>query len=92
MAMGKLVETPQTKNRIMVVKRPMMMVGFLPKASEALPQGTAVLLCATEKAAEVTPAHFATAFCSTPKLRIISGKYGNTDVKANGSANLAIAA
>lgn len=91
-AIGKLVETPQTKNRIMVVKSPVMIVGFRPKVSAAVPQETAVVLCATEKAADVRPAHFATSFCSTPKLRIISGRYGKTDVSAKGSANLAMAA
>jgi hypothetical protein len=74
MAMGRLVDRPQTRNRIMVVKRPHMIVIFRPNVSDALPQATAVQLWATEKAADVRPAHFATSFCLMPKLRIISGR------------------
>ncbi|KAK5634908.1 hypothetical protein RRF57_010621 [Xylaria bambusicola] len=67
------------------------MIGFLPNLSEARPHGTAVRLCATEKTALVAPAHFATSFLSTPKLAIISGRYGYTEVMASGSANRATA-
>lgn len=75
----------------MVLSRPMRMVGFRPMLSESRPQGTAVTLCASEKTADVTPAQKATSFFSMPKLWIISGRYGKTDVKASGSENLAAA-
>lgn len=91
MAIFRLVETPQAKKKHMVQNRPVMMIGFLPNLSEARPQGTAVKLCAKEKTALVAPAHLATSFSSTPKLAIISGKYGYTEVMANGSANRATA-
>lgn len=68
-----------------------MMVGFRPIRSESMPQGTAVRLWAMLKTAPVRPAHCATFSRFTPKLRIISGRYGKTDVKARGSANLATA-
>lgn len=68
-----------------------MIVGFLPNRSDALPHGTAVQLWANEKTADVMPAHLATSFCSTPKLLIISGRYGKTEVKASGSAKRATA-
>jgi hypothetical protein len=90
--MGRLVDMPQTKKPTMVQKRPMRMIGFLPNLSDALPHATAVALCDKEKTEPVMPAHLATSVLSTPKLAIISGKYGNTDVRAIGSANLATAA
>jgi hypothetical protein len=89
--MARLVDMPQTKKPIMVQKRPMRMMGFLPNLSDALPHATAVALWDKEKTDPVMPAHLATSVLSTPKLAIISGKYGNTDVRAIGSANLATA-
>lgn len=74
MAMGKLVETPHIKKQTMVQKSPTRIVGFRPNRSEALPHGTAVMLCASEKTELVAPAHFAISFFSTPKLAIISGR------------------
>lgn len=80
MAIVKLVDIPHIKKHIIVHRRPTMITGFLPSRSDALPHGTAVMLCAREKTELVTPAHFATSFLSTPKLAIISGRYGKTDV------------
>jgi hypothetical protein len=74
MAIGRLVDKPQMTKQIMVLVRPIRMIGFRPNLSENLPHGTAVRLCDIEKTAPVRPAHFATAFFSTPKLWIISGK------------------
>lgn len=74
MAMGRLVDMPQARKQIMVLMRPIKMMGLRPILSEALPHGTAVMLCETEKMAPVRPAHFATSFLSTPKLLIISGR------------------
>lgn len=79
-AIGKLVDMPQTMKPIIVKKSPARMTGFLPSRSEALPQATAVKLCARENTELVIPAHFAISFLSTPKLDIISGRYGKTDV------------
>lgn len=73
-AIGRLVAMPHIKKRNMVEARPIRMIGFLPKVSEALPHGTAVRLCDTENTAPVMPAHLATSFFSTPKLLIISGR------------------
>ena len=91
MAMGKLVDMPQKKKQIMVLARPVRMTGLRPNLSDALPQATAVRLWETEKMAPVRPAHLATSSFSTPKLAIISGRYGKTEVSARGSANLATA-
>jgi hypothetical protein len=44
-----------------------------------------------EKVEPTRPAHLATLFSGMPKLLIISGRYGKTEVSANGSANLATA-
>ena len=91
MAMERLVDMPQARKHTMVLSKPTKMMGFRPILSEALPHGTAVILCETENMAPVKPAHFATSFSSTPKLLIISGRYGKTEVNARGSANLAAA-
>ncbi len=74
MAIGRLVETPHIRKHTMVQSNPVMIVGFRPNRSEALPQKTAVRLCAREKTALVAPAHFAISFFSMPKLEIISGR------------------
>jgi hypothetical protein len=92
MAMGRLVDMPHRRKQHMVLARPTRMTGFRPNLSDALPQATAVILWDTEKMAPVKPAHLAISFFSTPKLAIISGRYGNTEVRASGSANLATAA
>lgn len=76
----------------MVLTNPIRMMGFLPNLSDAVPHGTAVALCDIENMAPVMPAHRATSFFSMPKLAIISGRYGKTDVNASGSANRATAA
>ncbi len=91
MAIGRLVDTPQKTKHIMVHTRPMRIVGLRPMLSDAQPQGTAVTLWHIEKTAPVMPAHWATSSFSTPKPWIISGRYGNTEVKARGSANLTTA-
>lgn len=91
MAMGRLVDMPQMRKQIMVLARPQRIIGLRPNLSDALPHATAVKLCETEKMAPVKPAHLATSFFSTPKLAIISGRYGKTDVRASGSANRATA-
>ena len=72
--MYKLVDEPQKMKQTMVHSRPMMMVGFRPIVSDVQPQGTAVMLWATEKTALVMPAHLATSSLGTPKLWIISGR------------------
>lgn len=73
-AIHKLVETPHIMKQIMVLIRPIKMIGFLPNLSDAFPHGTAVRLCDIEKMAPVMPAHLAISFFSTPKLAIISGR------------------
>lgn len=80
MAIGRLVDMPHTTKVIIVLSKPAIRTGFRPKRSDAFPQGTAVMLWDREKTAEVSPAHCATLFCSTPKPRIISGRYGKTEV------------
>lgn len=65
---------PHITKHVMVLARPIRMVGFRPILSDALPQATAVQLCVIEKMAPVKPAHLATSFFSTPKLAIISGR------------------
>lgn len=79
-AIGNDVDMPQMRKVTMVLMSPQMSTGFLPNRSDALPHGTAVILWAIEKTADVRPAHRATLFCSTPKSRIIAGRYGKTDV------------
>lgn len=74
MAIVKLVDIPQTRKQIIVLNRPINITGLRPHLSEALPHGTAAMLCVTENTAPVRPAHFAISFFSTPKLWIISGK------------------
>lgn len=79
-AIVRLVDIPQTTNVTMVLSNPRMIMGFLPYRSAARPQGTAVMLWASEKTALVRPAQRAILFCSTPKSLIISGRYGKTEV------------
>jgi hypothetical protein len=55
--MKRLVETPHIMKQIMVLNRPIRMIGFLPNLSDAFPHGTAVILCDIEKTAPVMPAH-----------------------------------
>lgn len=74
MAMGKLVDIPQTRKQIIVLSNPIRMMGFLPNLSDARPHATAVQLWLIENMAPVRPAHLATSFFSTPKLAIISGR------------------
>ena len=73
-AIVRLVDRPHTTKQIMVLVRPIRMIGLRPNRSDALPQGTADMLWATEKMLPVKPAHFATSFLGTPKLLIISGR------------------
>jgi hypothetical protein len=73
-AIHKLVETPHSMKQVMVLIKPIRIIGFLPNLSDALPHGTAVALCDIEKIAPVMPAHLAISFFSTPKLAIISGR------------------
>lgn len=73
-AIVKLVDMPQSKKQIIVLAKPMRMMGFRPNRSDARPHATAVVLCAMEKMAPVNPAHRATSSFSTPKLAIISGR------------------
>lgn len=74
MAIGRLVDTPQIIKQIMVLASPTKITGLRPNLSDALPHGTAVMLCDKEKTEPVMPAHRATSVFSTPKLCIISGK------------------
>ena len=72
-AIGRLVEIPQSKLASIVHVKPIRMAGLRPNLSEALPHMTAVRHCEREKTPDVTPAHFAMFFFSMPKLSIISG-------------------
>lgn len=91
MAMGRLVEKPQISIVIMVLNKPMSMMGFLPKRSDAAPHGIPVKAWLMEKMAEASPAQRAMSFSGTPKDSIISGMYGKTEVRAIGSAKRHIA-
>jgi hypothetical protein len=91
MAAARVVDMPHSMKHIMVVNRPMSMVVFLPMRSDAQPQKMAVELCDMEKVAPIRPAHFAISSFLIPKLWTISGRYGKTDVRARGSANLTTA-
>lgn len=90
-ACARFFDVPQSMKQNMTLIKPMRMTGFRPILSESRPQGTANMLCDTEKAEPTMPAHLATLFSGMPKLLIISGRYGKTEVSANGSANLTIA-
>ena len=90
-AIGSDVEKPNNNMVIMVLPKPIRMIGFLPKRSEAAPQGIPVRACEMEKMAEVKPAQRAMSVSGTPKDSIISGMYGETEVKAMGSAKRHIA-
>lgn len=90
-AWTRVLEVPQSRKQNMTFTRPSRIVGFRPILSERRPQIMADILCDTEKVLPTKPAHFATSFSGTPKLLIISGRYGKTDVRASGSANLTIA-
>ena len=72
-AIGRLVDMPQSKPDSMVQINPARIAGLRPNLSEARPQSTAVRHCESEKTPEVIPAHFAMFFLSMPKLSIISG-------------------
>lgn len=91
MAMARLDAVPHITKQIMVEVSPINMVGLRPILSDSRPHGTAKRLCETEKVEPTRPAHLATLFCGIPKLLIISGRYGKTEVSARGSANLATA-
>jgi hypothetical protein len=73
MAIGRVVDMPQSKVQHKVQVRPVKIAGFRPNLSEALPHKMAVVHCESEKTADVIPAHLATSFFLTPKLSIISG-------------------
>jgi hypothetical protein len=74
MAMGKLVEKPQINIVTSVLHRPMRIMGFRPKRSEAAPQGMPVKPWHMEKMAEVRPAQRAMSSSGTPNHSIISGR------------------
>ena len=90
-AMGRLVENPQTSIMVIVLTRPSRIMGLRPKRSEAAPQAMLVKPWQMQKMAVVRPAHQAMLFTGTPKDSIISGRYGFTDVRAMGSAKRHIA-
>lgn len=73
-AIVKLVDMPQRTKVIIVHTNPIVIIGFLPYLSAALPQGTAVTLWAREKQALVSPAHLAMLFCLIPNDLIIEGR------------------
>jgi hypothetical protein len=77
---------PHIKLVIIVAVKPRRMAGLRPWVSENLPQATPKVAWLKEKTAAQIPAHLPTAFCGTPKLRIISGRYGKSEVLAMGSA------
>jgi len=58
------------------------MIGFLPYLSLARPQEMAVKAWLMENTALIIPAHFGTSFLGMLKDSIISGRYGNTPVRA----------
>lgn len=89
--MGRLDDTPHIRKRAIVDDNPVIMAGFLPNRSDARPHATAKTDWLREKTALVKPAHQAMSSSATPKLPIISGRYGKTEVIARGSANLATA-
>lgn len=91
MAIGSEVEKPNNSMVIIVLHKPIKMIGFLPKRSDAAPHGMPVRACEMENTAEVKPAQRAMSVSGTPKDSIISGMYGETDVKAMGSAKRHIA-
>lgn len=72
-AIGRDDEKPHASVAIIVQVKPTRMAGFRPKKSEARPQRIAVQHWASEKTADVIPAHFATSAVGIPKLSIISG-------------------
>ena len=82
----KVVEKPNIRLVIIVQKSPARIVRFLPKRSEARPQTIAVRNWQNEKLPAQIPAHLPISSLFTPKLSIISGRYGKTDVYATGSA------
>jgi hypothetical protein len=85
-ATAKFVLKPHIKLVIIVAVKPRRMAGLRPWVSENLPQATPKVAWLKEKTAAQIPAHLPTAFCGTPKLRIISGRYGKSEVLAMGSA------
>lgn len=90
-AIARLDAVPHTIKPIIVEMSPIKMVGLRPILSDSRPHGTAKALCEIEKVEPTIPAYLATLLFAIPKLLIISGKYGKTEVSANGSANLATA-
>jgi hypothetical protein len=82
----RFVLKPHTKLVIIVAVKPRRIAGLRPCVSENLPQATPKVACEREKLAAQTPAHLPTEFCGTPKLRIISGRYGKSEVLEMGSA------
>lgn len=90
-AWTRVLEVPHSRKQNMTFTRPINIVGFRPILSDKRPQKIAHILCDTENVEPTKPAHFATLVSGTPKLLIISGRYGNTEVRASGSANLTMA-
>ncbi len=86
-AQGNDLEKPQNKLVLTMASIPASMTGFLPKRSDARPQIIPVHAWLRENTADVMPAQSLTSPCGTPKLSIISGRYGKTDDKAIGSAS-----
>src|SRR5437667_10846615 len=72
-AIGKDVETPNSRPKAMAKKSPARTVGLRPIRSERAPQGTAVMHWQMEKMADVKPTHLAISLSWTARKRIISG-------------------
>jgi hypothetical protein len=89
--MGKLVDIPSISMEHMVLKSPRRMIGFRPYLSDAVPQISPVQAWQMGNMADVIPAQRAMSFLGMPNDSIISGRYGNTEVSAIGSAKRHIA-
>jgi hypothetical protein len=75
----------------MVLHSPSSIIGFRPYRSDKAPQNNPVKAWHMQNIADAIPAHRATSSTGTPKDSIISGRYGETDVRAIGSAKRHIA-
>jgi hypothetical protein len=91
-AIEREVENPHNKLVIMVIVRLRRMTGLLPKWSLNILHGIAAIHSQAEYADTIIPAHRAMSFSATPKLSIISGRYGRMERRDKGSAKRHIAA
>ncbi len=91
-AQRRVFEKPNSTLEIMVQNKDIRMVSFRPNRSDAWPHQMPVRDCDREKMADVVPAHCAILSVGTLNDSISSGRYGNTEVRATGSANRHIAA